>query len=132
MMAEWTKLTLIAGLFTIKIRSGKFNGSMQYDIDKFYLDIVSPFVREFENDRSSLRRAYGATWALDSFASHMFYFFKSKGNLSQKGDIDFKREVLCQDSTDFKMILDVSAATKHAVRSNPNNTSVYAVRTYAR
>ena len=100
---------------------------MRRSIDLFYQDVVSPFVREFEETRSVLKRAFGAVWALDSFASHIFYFHKDLQKLQYTGDIDFKKNVLIPRSSDFKLILDVSAAAKHALRSNldKSKTSVY-------
>lgn len=100
---------------------------MQVSIDAFYEEVISPCVRDFEQSRSSLRYAYGAVWALDSFASHVFYFYKDKRSLHQSGDIVFKNECLAKKSPDFKFVMDVSAATKHAVRSqkDPSKISVY-------
>lgn len=100
---------------------------MVSDIDVFYRTIVYPFTRDFESARSDLRRAYGAAWALDSYASHIFYFYKPNGGFEERSDIDFKRKSLCPKSKDFKTILDVSAAVKHATRSKPdkNKMSIY-------
>lgn len=84
-------------------------------IDDFYHDIAAPFIRDFEANRADLKCAYGAVWALDSFASHIFYFDKYKSLLVQKDDIQFKNQALRPNSADFKLITDVSAATKHAI-----------------
>lgn len=69
---------------------------MQNSIDEFYDNIISPFVREFEDDRSNLKRAYGAAWALDGFASHIFYFYQPTRKMDQNGDIDFKKKISAQ------------------------------------
>lgn len=97
---------------------------MRTALDEFYDVVVSPFVREFEQTRSDIRRAYGAAWALDSYASHIFYFFRELRQLGTS-DIAFKRDALWANSPDFKLISDVSAAAKHAVRSDPKKVSVY-------
>lgn len=98
-----------------------------FTIEEFYRTVVAPFVREFEKDRSDIRRAYAAVWALDSYASHIYYFYQEIRGLQKNSDIEFKKKVLGPKSQDFKLIMDVSAAIKHAVRSNPDKSkmSVY-------
>ena len=68
------------------------------DSDSFYEEVVSPSVRDFEAERHSLRYAYYAVWALDSFASHLFYDFKTALNLKSRDDSDFKRSYLAKKS----------------------------------
>ena len=92
-------------------------------LEEFYLEIIRPHTRDFEEDRASLRRAYGAVWALDSYASHIFYHFRDSKSLSFSGDIDYKKNFLAKECPEFCIIMDVSAATKHAVRST-KSTSV--------
>ena len=85
------------------------------DSDSFYEEVVSPSVRDFEAERHSLRYAYYAVWALDSFASHLFYDFKTALNLKSRDDSDFKRSYLAKKSEDFQLVLDASIAAKHAL-----------------
>lgn len=93
-------------------------------IEIFYEEIVAPCVRAFEASRSDVRLAYCAVWALDSYASHIFYFYRERCGLHESGDIAFKKEKLVPGSVDFKVILDVSAATKHATRSNRDTSKI--------
>jgi hypothetical protein len=95
---------------------------MQSDIDQFYSEVVSPFVRDFEVDRASVKCAYGAVWALDSYASHLFYFFRDSKGLQYHDDADYKKKSLVPNSSDYKLILDVSNATKHAVKTRGKPT----------
>ncbi len=83
---------------------------MDINIDEFYDNIVSPFVRDFEREPSNLRCSYGAAWALDSFASHIFYAFK----VPAKDDGDYKEKILRPKSNAFKLVSNISTATKHA------------------
>lgn len=89
------------------------------DLDIFYSEVVSPFVRDFEQERSNMRAAYGAIWALDSFASHIFYAFRDIAELNYSNDIPFKNN-LAKDCDDFALVMEVSAATKHAVSRKPD------------
>jgi hypothetical protein len=98
---------------------------LQDTIDQFYRNVVSPFVRDFEACRSDIRRAYGAVWALDSYASHIFYFYREIRNLPGRDDIDYKNNTLKPKSPDFNLISDVSAATKHAVRNRTASKIFY-------
>lgn len=94
---------------------------MQNSIEDFYSEVVFPFVREFEQSRAALRHAYGAVWALDCYASHIFYFYKEVRQLAEGGDIDFKKLTLVPQSRDFKLILDVSAAAKLLKEASQTN-----------
>lgn len=93
------------------------------NLDQFYKEIVSPFIREFEDDRASLKSAYGAIWALDSYASHIFYALKDSADLKHKNDIEYKRDALRPISDDFDTIVEVSNAMKHAVRDRVGTVS---------
>lgn len=89
---------------------------MSNALKQFYSNVVQPCVREFENDPSCLRGGYCAVWALDSFASHIYYHYRETCRLEDRGDIRFKSQLAGQ-SKYFSRVLDVSNATKHAVRS---------------
>lgn len=90
------------------------------DASEFFSGVVSPFLREFESNRSNVRRAYGAVWALDSFASHIFYTYREVCNIDCRDDIEFKKLQLVPSSVDFRLVKEVANATKHATRWGSN------------
>ncbi|WP_460274846.1 hypothetical protein [Celeribacter sp. ULVN23_4] len=92
-------------------------------LDEFFHGVIEPYIRDFEKNRKSLKCAYGAVWALDSYASHIFYHFRDSRNLPFTGDIDYKNKFLAVECDEFSIIMDISAATKHALRST-KRTSV--------
>jgi len=93
------------------------------EIKDFYQRIVSPFIRDFERDKADIKAAYGAVWALDSYASHIFYLVRENLDETYKNDSHFKKAYLCTNSTDFADVVEVSNATKHAVRDRGNTVA---------
>jgi len=100
------------------------------DIQEFHESVVSPFVRDFEANRGSVRYAYGAVWALDSFASHIFYRCRDRFPDSFKSDSSFKRYFLSPRSSDFRLICDVSAVVKHAKSHKPPHETLVLCSTH--
>ena len=91
-------------------------------LEDFYQKIISPFVRDFEANPADLRLAYGAVWAVECFAAHIHQQYKSDRLADFTWDIDYKQH-LRKMYPDFAIVFDVSAALKHAERSD-SRTSV--------
>ena len=83
------------------------------EIDAFFEVIVSPTIEDFVGNRADLRKAYLAVWTVDSYASHIHRHLLKLDHDVEKSDIDYKKNIKIQ-SDSFSLILDISAATKHA------------------
>lgn len=73
--------------------------------------IVQPCIDEFLSSPDSVHRIASATWALDGYASHIYYGGCVKTLC--KDDTEYKRHVLIKESYDFLQVFEMAKALKH-------------------
>lgn len=86
---------------------------MILDIRDFHRKIVTPNLDDFRSDSGDLRKAFNASWAIDSFASHVYYHLLDEEKTGEKSEGDFKK-FLAHHCVQFGRVQDVSNAAKHA------------------